>query len=789
MTLFPILNLKDLNIHYRLVEISGLPFELGEDDQINRNLNLLVTKVAYDNRAPVALIRQNGRARLAVPYDLTLINLKYTLTPDVATLRPDGQKHEIRFSDLNRETALIANSFLSFALRTPLRENHALWSGSPFTFYDRTPVNYKDASSEADLYKGFSFRLLNFDGGIYLAVHLSHKYIDRHWLTERVQSGRINNFHMRRALYHMGHQWFVIQLLGITGKNIKEQEFDPDDGSPTTTVLKYTLAKVGPKPPNWIQMLDPNTPAINYKYPNRDIRRYGALALCKLIHATSDSSALHLHRRSIKTPDERILQSQELVRKYFQKATLAGIPISVSTQPLEVQPKVFPVPDLIFGQETVLRVQNPNTSGGIPLRELGRNRIEYLLNPSIGALVTSGFDAQYIIAPLGFEREIVQDFKDRFENTIRQLTHGAYRAELVVYDDQNAKTLKQQVDAIVDAVQKVEIRHGYAILILPRGAKPDLHNFIKRRLYRDYQCACQCVQSQSLSGFYELTWEGERHWNVKKELNGRYISYLRYTALGHLIVNRKWPWALSSPLHHDVHIGLDVLANTAAFSFLYEGGRKCFLDLVESQQKEKLSSRQMREVIYKNLEDHLPDLKTRPSSIVIYRDGKTFLDEWNGFQSAIQKLVSEGILPKDVKYGIVEIHKNNALHVRIVSRQGELIRNPKIGSWRIFNDRDGILCTTGFPFHLQGTVDPLYIYLPYGNLDLREVLQDTFDLSLLCWMVPDRCCRLPIPVKLADDFLRPVASDADEDEAIFGDFSEHDESIEEAVVLNEGKEG
>ena len=64
---------------------------------------------------------------------------------------------------------------------------------------------------------------------------------------------------------------------------------------------------------------------------------------------------------------------------------------------------------------------------------------------------------------------------------------------------------------------------------------------------------------------------------------------------------------------------------------------------------------------------------------------------------------------------------------------------------------------------------PLYIRVVRGELDLADVLEDTFAMSQLCWPVPNRCMRLPIDLKLCDDLLRATASDADEDEALYGE--------------------
>jgi hypothetical protein len=476
------------------------------------------------------------------------------------------------------------------------------------------------------------------------------------------------------------------------------------------------------------------------------------------------------------------------VAEYFQNAELNGIPIRISTEPLEVQPRVFPVPDLVFGHQHILKVRKPDNSDGVPLKDLGRSRMESLLNPNIGALVASGFDAQYLIAPLSLERQIVEDFKEKFEGTIQQFTHAPYRMEIVTYDDRTAKTLKQQVDAIMTAIKKANINWGHAVLILPASAEESLHNYVKRKLVKDYSCPCQCVKADSVSAFYEtVDWKEEPKWMVKKDLQRRYVSYLRYTALGHLIVNRKWLWALSTPMNYDVHIGLDVLANTAVFTFLYEGGRRCYIRYAESKQKEKLLSQQIREVIYRYLKEDLSGLKERHRSVIIHRDGRSYPEEWKGFQIAIRDLKNEKVLPDDVKIGVIEIHKHSSLNVRLFSKEETLFLNPPIGSWQPIGVRDGIVCTTGHPFITQGSANPLHIRIAYGELNLDAALEDEFNLSLLCWMVPDRCCRLPIIIQLADDFLRPVAAKADDDEAEYGEKEDSEEGFLDSALNRNGR--
>ena len=110
------------------------------------------------------------------------------------------------------------------------------------------------------------------------------------------------------------------------------------------------------------------------------------------------------------------------------------------------------------------------------------------------------------------------------------------------------------------------------------------------------------------------------------------------------------------------------------------------------------------------------------------------------------------------------------------------IRNPIVGAWKTFNECEGVICTTGFPFSFCGTVKPLLIRVAEGGLKVPDVLEDTFALSQLCWPVPDRCMRLSIDLKLCDDNLRSNAGATDDDEGQFGEDDDFDAGLEEAYA-------
>lgn len=758
LNLYPITNAADLRTRYRLVDIVG---SYGEDDVADQNLSFLAKRVANEERRPAVLVRSNGKPVLAVPAATRLSKTEYQLTPEVVELRPRDEEHELNLGGLTNESERLGLSFLSFHLRTPLYQDRDLWSSTPWTYFGKTPTNYRESRREVDVYDGFSFRLIRFEGRLFVAISLTTKYSDSRWLLDRYTPAELPALKMKHLLYHTGHRWFPVQLLSATGLSIKNQKFVTDDKK-TWTVFDYTLDAAGGQPPPFIQSLSPDSPAITYQYPGNDKKHHGAAALCKRLLSTDDPETRKLHRHSIVPPVGRFFATVDVLKRHFTGTKFDGVTIRFEDRALRTEPKIVPVPLQRFGQGKVLDAARAG------LGKLGTARMNYLLDPKAGLAVNSPFDTQYIFVPDTLDRKIAEPFQTSLENTMRSFLHASYQFVPVVYENQHKRSLRDQVNAILDAADKSGAKSGHGILVLPENASPDLHNYIKKRLHKKIQF--QCVSASKVKSFYTLVpTNGRAAYVVNADQERNYTSYLRYTALGLLLVNRRWPWVLENPTHYDAYIGVDVLRNTAAFTFFYEGGRKCFVRLEESPQREKLSRKKVAAVVYAGLKEDLQGEHGKLRSLVLRRDGRAFSEEMHGLFDAVRKLVQEGVLPSDVKVGVVEVHKTFAPGIRLVAEGRDGPVNPVIGSYQELNERDALLCTTGQPFQFDGTVKPLYLRLVRGDLELVKVLEDTFAMSQLCWPVPNRCMRLPIDLKLCDDLLRATAGHADEEEAIYGE--------------------
>lgn len=402
----------------------------------------------------------------------------------------------------------------------------------------------------------------------------------------------------------------------------------------------------------------------------------------------------------------------------------------------------------------------------VPLDKLGQQRLRMVLDRRAGPLDTSPFDAQHLFLPQDLPRSINEDFEERFLQVMREVSgQPGYSMRRILYDDRRAGSLFQQVQAIRRAIAENGIDRGYGLLVLPERAKPDLHDYIKRVLWPNIQL--QCVTASKLRGYYETS-PGEPPVRPIRDRMGKLVSYVRNCAFGMMVVNRKWPWALAAPLHYDVYVGVDVLNRMAGLTFVYNQGQEIRFHDHPCKQKERLTTRQLRHVLIEHLRHDLSTLRLTPQSIVVHRDGRTFGSELEGLHAAVRELKREGLLPAEAVVGVVDIRKTTADALRLFDGEDPSgVRNPTVGSYHVLGPREGIVCTTGRPFHFPGTAKPLTAVIAEGPLDIEWVLEDLFALSQLAFTAPDKCVRLPLTIKLCDDLLEPIAAEAEDESALY----------------------
>jgi hypothetical protein len=761
LNLYELKNLSTLQADYRLVTVGGF---IGRDaDVAEEKLRSLTEQIAYTEHVPVAIVAGGTSPVLAVPANHEFAMLQHQLTPEVVTLQPQNERKTVQLGQGSEEARRVGESFLKWALRQPLRDDRELWSANANSFVNKRPFNAHDATRDIDVFHGFSYGFRWLEGKLYLVLNPATRYVETRWLTESVPAERLAEQRMRHGLYHFGEQWYRVQLMEVTQQPILATQFTDRDGT-LTNVYDYTRKVWQDSQRPWIRDLDPQGPAIVYRAGNRK-PRHGAAALFKRTIKTNDPRLKAMRVRAGLEPEARFLAMEEVVRRLSGRARFDATPILIERKALRRRLTAFRVPPLEFGHGKRLEISSRES-----LRELGRSRLELLTDPGAGFAVTGSLSRQYLVVPKSLPRSIVDDFAARVQRQVRGFINRDYRPEQLIYDDHSARTLRQQVEAIRGVVDRANA-HGHGLLILPPDARTDLHNFLKRQLHPRLQV--QCVSASKLESYYtSRSVNGRPQRIVKRDLESQYRSYLRNTTLGLMLVNRNWGWVLPEGLHADCYIGFDVLYGMACFVFLYDGGRQCVVRTVPTRQKEQLTRQQLRATITKGLQDDLA-AGVRVNSIVLQRDGRLFQSEWQGVCEAVNSLQNSGALGRDVMTAGVAIAKTSTVPVRVgdVTEDGHL-ENTRLGVSVVLAPDEGNLCTTGHPFRVRGTCTMLNVRVVRGTFPLAHALEDTFRLSQLSWAAPDKSMRLPITLKLCDDFLRSIASAADDHAAEFGEDGE-----------------
>jgi len=765
VNLFEIRNIKQLTFDYKLLEITGLP--QGED--FDKNIGILKRKLAYELRKPVTIKEKNGKYFIAIPFNSENPQIEQKLIPHVITLIPEKVKYTLKFDTSASSEYSIIIAFLEYQIKSTLWNNPNLWQPhAGKTYYWKTPKNTNDSHREIDIFSGFNYNIVIYNQRVFLSLDLATKYVDRKFLTEYLNTHSIHEFLHKNFIYHYGNRWYQISLSGDPKRSIKDHKFLDERTDETIDVYTYTQQHVQPRT-DLIKNLDPDSPAILYTQYGKKKHLSAAAALCKQTFKTDDPRVKPLHYRSIQKPIQRFDEIISDIKTLFKNSRYADIPLDISGDPLIIQAMHFEIPDQLFGHGYLIHTKKQNETEGVSINNLGKERLIALQNSNVGIFSDFQFDPQYLLIPSTLPRDISDDFKDQITRAIQKFSKFQYTPQRVIYDNSHAKSLKTQIDAIKDAFRNNSIKTGYVLLVLPNNADQHLHNYLKKELWPDFQF--QCAMAHKISSYYEAYHDGgDQKFRVKNSTNNNYHSYLRNIALGMLIVNHKWPWALEKTLNYDAHIGIDVSNSIAGVSFIYNDAKKCFFRSYPSQRKEKLRSSQIKTIVYEGLKEDIKNSQLKLKSIVLQRDGRIFSDEVNGFNEAIAKLKHEKIIDEDTISGIIEIRKQNSQGIRVVSLDDTgTYENPIIGSYFILNSHEAFLCTTGVPFISQGSVRPLYIVKTSEIIDIIKISEDIFSLSQLIWVAPDKCGRLPVSIKLVDDFLKPIASESDEDEARYGD--------------------
>jgi hypothetical protein len=144
------------------------------------------------------------------------------------------------------------------------------------------------------------------------------------------------------------------------------------------------------------------------------------------------------------------------VKTFLAGLSLSGVTLKFGTVPRSAPAKHFDYPEIRFGNGRVMRVSKTPNNDRVLLRDLARTRLAMLEDKNIGFAVLSELDDQVLVAPRSLSVAVLNDLKSRIEVMVSSFIRRPYSLQLVRYNDENKRTLRDQVKAVVRLRTKTE---------------------------------------------------------------------------------------------------------------------------------------------------------------------------------------------------------------------------------------------------------------------------------------------------------------------------------------------
>ena len=775
---FRIDGLEALSATYRLYRISGLG---GDGPDYFSNVQRLVRRLSYQMKAPVTTYDMGGETFLVIPVEAGVPPAHVMLVRAVAVLQDTEEVIGLDFTDAHSEFNPVRLRFLQFIFQGELWKDSRLWqpgAGQPFFF--KNPARQL---GEIDLYEGFSMRVvLHPEGGFGAVIDLRRKLVSRSPLPTGARREQINALKGRSCVYKMGHTWFEVTLAGLSDLSIGTPSI-PLDGKPVS-LIDYLHRKSRKPVPASIANLSPDGAAIYYR-TNGPEQRSAPAALCYLVEDTHGREGARHQRETVIESYDRRRQINRLVKMFLTQVAVGNIALSVSDQAELAREKPFSPPNLRFGNDVTLSFNGSETNAYAAIQNYGRSRLSHLLDKKAGFFEQSPLDRQYLVLPKSVENSYGPQFLKDLKTQVHDLypSGGGYDPEVIVYDDLNTeRDFAGQSRAIREAVGNSQVKSGYALVMVhrydrrPRSAD-QLAAWTTKEFPPLFGLSAAVIHTDMAKKAYGSRTHGdETRYVLRENEHNRFSGYLRNVALNKiLLTNGKWPFVLDTPLHADVVVGIDVKNNTAAFTLIADGGKIVRFSTSPSRQKEQLLRSQVAQFVGDLIRREKSYFNQRPKQVVIHRDGRAWAAEIEGLREACGQLVIEGCLDPGWRLTVVEIAKSAPAPIRLFdvkpskSGLGLHVENPMVGNWVRIAPDEGYVCTTGRPFRIPGTSNPLHIRRAAGEMSIEHCLSDVFSLSCLTWTRPEGAMRLPISIKLCDRSLFDEATEYDQDAIEFDD--------------------
>lgn len=770
---FPILNLNEFETIYRKIAVSGLN---PDDQEFYANRMQLQRKLTSQYRQPILILGKNRDQYAVAPHSIKLFPTEISLVRTVVQLIQTDELIKLDFNNLNGDTLDIAIRYFHFLLQIALNHDQRLWQpGAGKAIFFKNP---EFSENGINCYLGFHLRPCPINhGNLGICIDPTFNYIESNPLPTDINRDHFSTqWKGKNCVYHFGDNWYEIKIAGLDDRTASKHKFSID--GKMISLMDYIKENTRKPHSKELANLSEDSQVVYYIYGNS--QKAVPTQLCYKILDTNSLKVKKLHRLTILDPDQRFKTSKRIARNIINGLKLGDVNLSLRSTQFYTKRRVFPVPDLEFGNGKVLSLKNESGKVQTTLSNLGKDRLRLLCSPAAGFFGFGNLDRQYIVLPQSifdtYGQTFIEDLKR--ESARFHFSNQTYSPEILSYNDSGRKNYVRQTNAVLNLFDRNNILPGYALIMIHKidGRKPREEDYLAAAVVQElkskYDITASIIHSEFSMQAYSEEYDrqtGERKYVCKRNLLSKLQGYLRNVFLNKVLLsNWKWPFVISSRMNSDVTIGIDVKNNTCGFILVGSGGKNVSWLSRESNQKEQLLKNQIRTYLIKIMKQEHLIVNTPIRSVVIHRDGRVFPNEIAGFREAISILQQEGVVSTNVKCAILEISKFPMMRFRLYERDGDRFSNPSIGSYHIIDDNEAYLCATGKEFPRRGTTNPLCIRKVYGNMPMVQCLEDIYSLTTLAWTRPEDCTRYPITTKLNDIFLSAEGTSYDQDELEFG---------------------
>lgn len=767
--IFALTNLADLSSSYKLYRVRGLSLEQAEYYQ---NSEAIKRTLSYRLQSPVTLVERDGAAYLVLRDDAPEPPASLALVRSRIKFEREPGAFQVDYTQRTPENDAICLRFINFTLHAALRAAPDLWSpGAGRPFFQKKPVATFDRTAQ---YRGYVVRAVRgLDQTLGICVDVVNKYVSTEPLPTVLSRDYFASIKGLHFVYHYGHAWFDIVAHGLSDLRLDEYDVPRAGGwiSLTQWIVDDCAKPITPE----LADLQTNSSVILYRN-NRGEERAAPSPLCYRTYGTDDPAVAKMHVNSILQPADRRSEIRAFAGRYLAHVRFGRVQLKVSPEPQPAPYRVFPMPDLAFGNGAVLSVRGTPGARHVSLDRVGRERLNLLRDPTAGFYERPPLYRQYLFLPVTVAETYGPSFVHALSeevSTLYSTSAGAYRPVVVTYHDRCPKTFAHQARAIAAALEQRALEPGYAVVMIhthrDRALREEdaLAALVIRKLKKRDIVGSVIHTDVSRECYEAVQQQGKLDYRVKPSKARKWSGYLRNVALTKvLLTNRAWPYVLATRLNADITIGLDVKNNVLGIVIVAANGRRVRWDYRPARQGDHLSQRELQTYLAEVLRDEARHGDPPPQSVVIHRDGRLFPSEREGLMEAFRRMKIERLLPSEADLTLVEIPKSAAAPLRMFQvSNGDPrapIENPEVGqSWIL--DNEGYLCATGRAFHVPGTAQPLHVRRVSGALPMEALLDDVYALTVLAsWTRPEGCVRDPVTVKLNDRFLVSEAGTFDE---------------------------